>query len=327
MKRKLLFNILAIVLLSGCASPDKAIFVTSTSMSLLEGDSKPAGVSIGYKRVEGYLGPNNADGTAPPIIASIQSDGEIWNPKIRQLYATGLAATVASSDEKCKKINNRSGKDKKLMFFGTSTNTGLSIGTTSDIPDSFVFGYKRKEFSLIPLVKINNDNYSYPSVLASIDTTGELDDSSSNVNTALKTNQFFATGDAACNLAEKLGSEFVERAKVSVDVQQRNIAAQAINCYAGLRLKDRVAVWNDAHFNKLFHEEGSEIGNTFATIKAAYSEAVKDGKVIDADRLFRADRVYTGSVFLPSIDNVERLSKLTEHRGYVCGLARANKPD
>lgn len=179
------------------------------------------------------------------------------------------------------------------MFFGTSTNTGLSIGTTSDIPDSFVFGYKRKEFSLIPLVKINNDNYSYPSVLASIDTTGELDDSSSNVNTALKTNQFFATGDAACNLAEKLGSEFVERAKVSVDVQQRNIAAQAINCYAGLRLKDRVAVWNDAHFNKLFHEEGSEIGNTFATIKAAYSEAVKDGKVIDADRLFRADRVYT----------------------------------
>lgn len=328
MKTKILIAVGMAVLVVGCASPDKAIFVTSTSLSLLEGDTKPAGMSVAYKRVEGYLGPNNADGTAPPVIASIQSDGKLWGPKIRQLYATGAAAKSASSGDVCKPNKTANGKDRELMFFGTSTNVGLSVGTTSSVPDSFAFGYKRKEFSLIPLVKIDStENYVYPSVLASIDTTGELGDSTSNVDVALSTNQLFATGEAACELAKELHQEFVDRVRLSVDDQQRVMAARALNCYAGVRLRDRVAVWRDANFNDLYHEDEDERGAALFTLEGAYAESVSGGAITDADKLFRADKAYTASVFITSPGNSERLARLTEHRGFVCGLSRSNTPN
>ena len=159
--------------LCGCATKNTAVFVTSTSLSILEGDTKPAGISIGYKRVEGYLGPNNASGSAPPVLASIESDAKMFSPKIRQLYATGNAAVIAASAKGDPSIKAKL-DDRKLMFFGTSTNIGISIGTTTSVPDSFAFGYKRKEFSMIPLVATTEGGMTYPSVLASIDTTGEV---------------------------------------------------------------------------------------------------------------------------------------------------------
>lgn len=314
-----------VVLVAGCTNSDKAIFVTSTSLALLEGDTKPAGASIAYKRVEGYLGPNNADGTAPPVIASIQSDGSFFKPKIRQLYATGAAAKAAASSlNGCDAPKDVNGKERKYMFFGTSTATGISVGTTSNVVDSFVFGFKRKELSVIPLVKKTGvENYIYPSVLASIDTTGELDKSKAD-STTLTNNQVFATGEAACHMAKLLSGEFIDRMKLSVDEQQRIKSADVLNCYSRVRLADRPLVWSDADFMKLYHESESEAGTMLTELKKYYAEAVTDGSVVDANKLFQADSIYTTSVFITDSDDTSRLPSLVEHSNFICGLARAN---
>ncbi len=313
-------------LVSGCLQHDKAIFVTSTSLALLEGDTKPAGASIAYKRVEGYLGPNNADGTAPPVIAAIQSDGKIFNPKIRQLYATGEAATAAASGTDCDSTNVSDSGKRQYMFFGTSTTTGISVGTTSSMPDSFVFGFKRKELSVIPLVeKPDAKGYVYPSVLASIDTTGQLVDQTKAGSLEFKNNQIFATGDAACVMAKALNPEFIKRVRLSVGEQQRMESARALNCYAGVRLSDRQLVWRDADFKSLFHEDKSEQGGILASLEKLYAKAVVNGAVVDANVLFQADRLYSASVFIFDQEDTERLTNLAEHSNFICGLSRANQ--
>lgn len=325
MKRIRLWALAPLLLVSACATKNSAVFVTSTSVSIFEGDTKPAGISVGYKRVEGYLGPNNADGSAPPVLASIESDARTFNPRIRQLYATGGAAAIAASAD-YEYEDEGAPSDRRLMFFGTSTNIGLTIGTTSNVPDSFAFGYKRKEFSLIPLVETSDGSaYLYPSVLASIDTTGDLGDRESIDGAGLRSSQFFATGEAARSMAERLRPVFIDRAQLSVGDAQRVMAGRALNCYAGVSLLDRVKVWEDADFHDLYFEDENESGSTLRRLKDDFSASVTDGTVTDPDRLYRADRRYTGFVFIDDAADSERLSALAEHRAFVCGLSRTNQ--
>lgn len=79
--------------LAGCASVDThATFVTKTSLALLDVDSAPSGVSFGYQRTEGYLGPRLKDGSAVPVAGFIRSNGDLLGRSLQQVYATGCAA-------------------------------------------------------------------------------------------------------------------------------------------------------------------------------------------------------------------------------------------
>ena len=171
----------SMLVLAGCATTDDVLFVTKTSLGI-DFDSKPASASIAYDRTEGYIAPRYDNGEIPPVVASIKSDAKIFNPKISQVYATGDAAVIAVSE--CPKVtlaaldpkgptDTKDGSDKndcpkvtppttpytqkklkgekKLMFFGTTTTTGMKVGFTTYVPDSFVFGFRRKEYSFIPL--------------------------------------------------------------------------------------------------------------------------------------------------------------------------------
>jgi hypothetical protein len=316
--KALLSLIISALMLSACSSQQNAVFVTSTSLSLLEGDSKPPGVSIGYKRVEGYIGPNNADGSAPPVLASIESDQKVFNPKVRQLYATGDAAIIASGGKVPKRPATK--KAPEVMFFGTSTNIGITIGTTSDIPDNFNFGYKRKEISVIPLVE-HSDGFSYPSVLASIDTTGAGNDHSA-VHAGLSSSQFFASGKAADQLAHTLGSTFVERARVAVNAIQREEILKISRCYANIALEDLPVIWADASHQNLFSESAEERGSVLKHLKTKYNQAVENGAVVNYDMLANANAIYINSTHAGNDTDQQRLDSMTEHRGFVCGLSR-----
>ena len=102
--------------LSGCATVDDVLFVTKTSVGF-ELDSKPATANISYDRIEGYIGPRYDNGAMPPVVASIQTDGGILNPQVKQVYATGAAATnlVVGSGQPAKAPTDLSGS-KKLVF-------------------------------------------------------------------------------------------------------------------------------------------------------------------------------------------------------------------
>lgn len=197
---------LAALVLAGCANTGRVIFVTTSSLGL-NVDSKPPTASIAYDRIEGYYGPRYDNGALPPVVASIQTDGAIFNPKIIQVYATGAAAVKAvqspGAPDGPHELQGSQGTSRQV-FFGTTTTLGLKAGFSVEgpYPESFVFGYKRKEFSYIPLGSTRNASGQaidvYPSVLGTIDTTANVQTQS---GTSLKTSQFFATGWAAETLA------------------------------------------------------------------------------------------------------------------------------
>ena len=191
------------VLLTGCSMEGNSVlFVTDTSLGI-NVDSKPAIASVAYDRTEGFIGPRSANGVLPPVIASIQTSGDIFEPQVRQVYATGAAAEKAVGTANVPDgPDSPEGDDNKLVFFGTSTTVGLKVGFSDAVtPDSMVFGYKRKEFSLIPLGTADGSGTGrrvYPSVLASVDTTVAT---TKLQGTGLSMEQFFATGRAAETIA------------------------------------------------------------------------------------------------------------------------------
>lgn len=195
----------------GCADPDRVVFVTDTSIGI-NVDSKPAAVSLAYDRTEGFIGPRYDNGAVPPVVASIETGGTVFNPEIRQVYATGAAAVLATNHSGAQGGPTELVGGRRLVFFGTTTTLGVKVGFTSEVyPDSLVIGYKRKELSVIPLGTEEVDGKKrdvYPSVLGSIDTTISTVDADDLTSAAdrrravgLENAQFFATGLAAEALA------------------------------------------------------------------------------------------------------------------------------
>lgn len=197
----------ASVVVTGCASKDTVVFVTSSSIGI-NVDSKPPTASVGYDRTEGYSGPRSANGGMPEVVASLKTGNGLFNPRVRQLYATGAAALKTVDPDAADGPATLSGDaaGRKQAFFGTTTNLGFKIGFGAEGPETFSFGYKRKEFSYIPLAPgVAGDGGEgdatavYPSVLASIDTTSTAGGNGG--NSGLTSEQYFATGQAAEALA------------------------------------------------------------------------------------------------------------------------------
>jgi len=208
-----------------CTS-DKVIFVTSTSLGI-NVDTTPGTVSLAYDRTEGYVAPSYQSGTLPPVIAGIDTDGQAIAPEIRQLYATGPAAIIVGGGTATEPatMTRRTGK---LAFVGTTTTVGIKAAFTTGAPESFNFGYKRKEFSYIPLgcqvpgqtapprVCPEDGIDLYPSAIGSFDTAVSIPSPS---GTTFTTRQFIATGAAATALAPSLKPDFQTVAKESVAFQ------------------------------------------------------------------------------------------------------------
>jgi hypothetical protein len=198
--------------LVGCAT-DEVIFVTKTSISIVDADTTPPSVSIAYDRFDGYIGPRYPDGAVPPIVASMNSSLDIFEPQISQVYATGEAAVLVSDStmpsSKCSVTPLQldlgdTSQNKKTMYFGTSATLGLKLGFSAQgAPNSIVLGYRRKEVSVIP-VGIRTDSSkrvetdSYPSVIASINVRVNA----ANNSVQVPLTEYFATGAAATCLAQ-----------------------------------------------------------------------------------------------------------------------------
>lgn len=221
MNKILRITVVCFVFISGCSTVDKAVFVTKTSISVLDVDSTPSEVSFAYDRTEGFIGPNYQNGSVPSVVGSFRSSGEIFNPKIKQVYATGEAANLVVDGNAQRyqegdqdKLKTNSKEDKKTLFFGTSTSLGFKIGVESTNP-TFLLGYRRKEASYIPLRKNSDGEDIYSSVLASIDTSI----SNSRDGAKFTNGQYFATGVAAKKLASDdiVQEAFRERAKSALE--------------------------------------------------------------------------------------------------------------
>jgi len=242
MKRFAYLAMVAVSLTTGCADKNTVMFVTNSSLGI-NFDSKPPTANIAYDRTEGFIGPRFANGGAPPAVASIETGGSIFDPKVRQVYATGHAAVRATkgkdAPEGPETLEGEPSK-RQLMFFGTETTIGLKVGFgTTGTPDSLLFGYRRKEASVIPLgeeteVKDGKTvtKAVYPSVLASIDmnTYGKT-----LPETGLTTKQFFATGQAAVamatnpNIAAAFEAKATAAALASLSEDERRVLSAKVD--------------------------------------------------------------------------------------------------
>ncbi|WP_162917211.1 hypothetical protein [Dongia deserti] len=251
--------IVALTLVSaGCAGTDHVLFVTTTTIGI-DADSKPPNANIGYDRYEGYIGPAYSTGAIPPVVAKIESNLSIFSPEVRQLYATGDASKLVTAekvgdvklDEKPMYTDSR-----KLAVFGTGSHIGLKVTFTGEVPDSISFGYKRKEYSFIPLGSEEPAGGGravdkYASVLAAIDMGVKVPTFQS---TGLGVSQFFATGDAAENLARRAeiqnrflleAEEAIKRTSCEAEPDDATMKLEtAIEQEPGFR--DRLKAWIDA---------------------------------------------------------------------------------
>jgi len=310
----------------GCITSNEVAFVTKSSLGL-DFDTKPATVSIAYDRIEGYIGPRYDNGALPPVIASIKTDGKILNPHIKQIYATGAAATnLAMNDSSYVKAPTDFSGDKKLMFFGTSTTTGIKIGFTTNVPDSFVFGYKRKEFSFIPLgnTKVTSNGTEriidiYPSVLASIDTGVST---STPTETSFKTNQFFATGEAAVELSKDrtLKNQIKKETKNAFETyesalsEQQSEALIILRCFTKIKNDQLPDLWADADRHNLFYDS-----IIYGQLLEKYNQALAE---TDAEAKLTKIRILR-SIYADEIGNIDgstptRKHMLQAHGRFVC---------
>lgn len=325
MKRLLLLG--GVLTLAGCAGADSVLFITKTSLGV-DLDTKPASLSVAYDRKEGYLGPRYDNGAVPPVTASIKSDGGIFTGKVKQVYATGNAALILATDNPDGanvSETNLSG-EKKLMFFGTDTTTGLKVGFTGQYPDSFVFGYKRKEFSYIPVGTTVAQGTkgavdTYPSVLATIDTTGSaIDDKTS----GLVGTQFFATGAAADALAKNKGihATFKETATSALAAykdassQQQVEVGNILKCYPAVKESALPDIWSNAESLKLYYDDGSY------RLLSGNAEAIRTNHANKVDLLRASHKRYTSEVSNINGTDKERQYRLLVHADYVCAKAR-----
>ena len=238
---RLTFVAMSMAGLTACGTSE-AIFVTTTTIGI-NAETTPPNLTFAYDRYEGFFGPADKDGNMPPVVARIESNHSVVNPRVKQLYATGAAAIDVTIDGKAKNaagdvlIDKRRntvaeqpnaerivGDDRRVAFFGVAQTSGLKLtfGPTN-VVDSVSIGYKRKEASYLPLVgkKVKDAKGNevvearYPSTLAALARNVEI---ASQSETSEGVTQFFATGAAARNLAlsEPIRELFRQNAKEAI---------------------------------------------------------------------------------------------------------------
>ncbi len=326
----IVFVVLLVMLFGGgCAYRGSVLFVTKTSLGI-DVDSKPPSASIAYDRVEGFLGPRYDNGGVPPVVGRLQTDGAVFNPRVRQLYATGSAAALVADQNASAGPTELKG-EKMFMFFGTTTSTGLKVTFMGQYPDSFHIGYRRKEFSFIPLGHTKNsageDVDVYPSVLATLDNRLEVGTNPVGGPTSgLQVGQLFATGIAADEYARnpvvrQLFQDEVTDAlaayRTAVSSQDAE-AKRILRCYLGVPFDKLPAVWKEANDRGLFRDATSlaDMTTWYQAAQAAGTPAERESN------LLKANRQYASEIDISVGSEPVRLQRLAQHRQTVCQAAR-----
>jgi hypothetical protein len=302
--------LLACAVITGCT--DTAVFVTKSSLAI-DVDPQAQSASVGYDRTEGFIGPRYGNGQAPAVLASIKTDGALISPEIKQLYATGKAAVLLASRGSTTDAAEMSG-EKRLMFVGTSTNTGVKIGFANNAPE-FTFGFKRKEFSSIPLAS-NNGKDIYPSAVAALDTKASAGKSGSDSNFLAW--QYFATGLAAEELAKRASFQdaFDAQAADALAIYHASEAAQnaeavtALQCLIKVKDADLPALVVKADDLKILGTP-SYLPQIQSLLASNTPEATQ-----------RARTIYAGMIGISVGKDTDREKRLFGHQLQICETAK-----
>ena len=301
--------------LGGCMSTTQyATFVTKTSLSLVDADTTPPGVSIAYDRIEGYVGPRFDNGSVYPVAGYLRTKGSGLFRETQQVYAGGRAArlVVGEPGDGVTAVACGDGAKEPAMIFATGTTIGIKLGFIEGtaLPNSFTFGYRRKEASAIPVSKD-----CQPSVLAYLDSDASGRQEAGQPKLDFGVAQYFATGLSADALASQpfVRENFKAEAAAALgdvaafnsrEQQQMRVALDVLVCVAALPDAQLDRVINNADELSLFDDRVTQ------DLRRAASAAEKR-------------RIYTQELGLMLGDSEERGSALRLHQKKVCALPRA----
>lgn len=309
---------LLLALLGGCAGTHYASFVTKTSLAVLDVDSSPAEASIAFSRAEGYIGPRFDDGSVYPVTGFISARGAALTRETRQVFAGGRAAVLVLRDEGKPPEPSPCGDglDRPPLFLATGTSVGVRLGFAAGtaVPNSFNFGYRRKEATLVPVSKT-----CQPSVLATHDSDGGARGTPGGTdrNAALDVTQYFATGAAADALARDTDVQqiFRREAKASIanvqafkerEAAQSRSLLKSISCASAVPDAGFAPVLADLSRPGLLDDPG-----VIANVRAA-----NGGVAGQRQRYVEALRLRMG-------DGDDFPAALADHEALVCRLAAA----
>lgn len=300
--------VVASVLASCATATNRATFVTKTSFSILDADSTPPSISIAYDRFEGYVGPRFDDGTVYPVAGFVETDGTFFNRGLRQVYAGGDAARIVTAQPGVPLVlqprSAASAPADQVLVFATATSLGLKVSFAEATPASFTLGYKRKEASVVPV-----DQLRQPSVMASLDNATSV---ASPTSSAFSVRQYFATGDAANNLARlpSIRAKFLEKAREAIgtvaafrleEATQGRLALDTVACVLAAPDATLPKIWGNAEELDIFSDK-----TTVPAIRAA-------GPLAEQRRLYAAR---LASLIDPA--SVDYTLRLRLHHAAIC---------
>lgn len=307
----------------GCANTNYAVFVTKTTLSIVDADTTPVEATIAFNRSEGYVGPRFSSGIVYPVTGFLQTSGSGFSRNTRQVFAGGAAAehVLGSTAPASAGVNQKSqppspcsdGRERPPLFFATGTTLGLRVGFVDNtaLPNSFTLGYRRKEAAAIPVA----DN-CFPSVLAAHESDPSAREKAGDPKAGLALAQWFATGNAADTLAQDddIRNLFKREAAVALtgvaafndrERTQLRATADILACAAAVEDDDFDTVIVSARELNLLPEKGDQIAMAAAKgtkRRAKYAELLG----------LRA-----------GVDDPTRAAALSLHQKRVCGLRKA----
>jgi hypothetical protein len=306
--------LLATAALAGCMSTSQyATFVTKTSLSIVDVDTTPPGLSLAFDRVEGYVGPRFDDGTVYPVAGYLRTKGSGLFRETQQVYAGGHAARLALSETSTNGGGAAcsDGAENPAMIFATGTTIGIKLGFIEGtaLPNSFTLGYRRKEASAIPVSR-----ECQPSVLAYLDSDSRGREVAGQPKLDFGVAQYFATGAAADALAAQpfVRAHFTSEAQAALGEVAAFNAREAVQTRMALDVITCAGKVPDARFDRVI--TNAEDLKLFADDGAA--NRIRGAGAIAVQR-----RMYTEQLGLRLGDTDERTAALRFHKQRVCELA------
>lgn len=327
--------VLVIVLgLVGCSTPrDAAVFVTKTSTSIADVDTTPASISIGYDRFEGYAGPRFKNGAAYPVASMIESNGSATDRKVRQVFVGGNAAVIATRPQSSTTPAAQTATpastpppsapgDARVMVFATGTTAGLKLGFAegSPVPNSLTIGYRRKEAALVPVEQDQLGTSVLGSLSNDVSATVTPPAAGSPAPTAstrvgFGIEQFFATGQAAENLAGKdeIRGKFVDAAEQATGNVAKYLEGEMAMRRLSMRIIVCVARLDDALLERVWRN--AEDLRVFPKIPSAAD------RIRTAGPASKQREIYVGYLNVNDAWEARTISALEFHEDLVCRLA------
>jgi len=246
-------------IISGCGiGYNSLLFATKTNMGV-DFDTAPPAAEISIARSEGVIEPVFENGKTLPVMASFSSRNygfiRLFSG-ISSAFSTGAAAAAMTkfyheSDKLTsdlqyegvsltqepqftpwyssnkKKVEYLQPGDVEAVYFGTTSTLGVKIewkGVTGQYPSAVKIGFHRLELAWAPVTiekRANTDfRVNAPSLLATVDSSVSANETG---NSGLEYMQYFATGDAATNLALRRDVRQVMLKKIIPELRQEGI--------------------------------------------------------------------------------------------------------